>query len=1093
MAATPSTITADLRSEVLAPFDHQTRDALNEFMKHLYGLDVDAVMFMARKSYCVYDVLTRVGYVGPDCAILTDRTLDFRLDHLSGKRVALVDDTVILGSTLARARATLADAGASVSVHALCVNRDYYSKDVVELDYVQMLASDAFVETLCAAEISCLATLPRPYIVDFPVSASIAVPTSGLGHLRWTTDWLTFPVETATRSAVLSYSFFPPAATVAEFRSALGTGIADCVDIAKVRVFGRIVEKTAWFTVVPIVTLKPLRFQDARGLAEHLMDRIAHDEPSLPALVGSAVQKASGWLRISQHLLSAALGQRFLSAVSTSVPAMANPLFVDRDATVHFGPSLGERLREIAPSVERAFFHPTSGAMLPTHIEPAALPASVHRRTEALFGDGDLLDGSIRLDRSQPPSGSLETDFAEIFLALHERYELRARREMKALGADAFRATPDKAPFRDRLILGVPWPSMTEYLAARYRTENTEAFQRLLSLVLDRLNDLGISVPITCEEMDVVYRAYRHGEDVPIDDSHLNLAYDLVEGILTQSGKPTVDAITLEKMLALLIDLGISQRYILPKRDLPSGSPERGMLHKAYALFGVVMQYRERPTSATSSDTWFSRYLVKRRVLARDGSGKYSLGSRVDGSQIHHRAAAFAYGLGDIVGTLLRLRAFQTDHLVALATTRDARATLAAIEIEAVLFAEWWREQRGRVLGSLAAAPAVQSRMAQRIANGVGYRAVNSAIKKAHWYRTAWWRTSIDEAAAALRAGRREKDAREWESYWRPYLDAQVVPGREALETKVSELTALCWEMAAWTTLLIAGLGRADAARLGGGARQQQKFATWRSLMGDISVHPPTGLARVEPMLAQIQTATAAAAICREAAEELTRLSHRVDDEVMLVDSMLASFDEPFVGRSYSHVLWYDLVDSRGNRMADGQDVESYRRQSFAVRELINERLRLLQRKVEQANGDLHVWKDDLRSDNDEKHIAASGNWAADWIVEALTTIVQCVTAHPGTRLRAIVTGADFVDSRLERAFDGEMSGTSFLEHFADLQRQIKGLEHSDDGPPCLLMLVGRKALNLRPNLELQRAVDVEVRTEVAGGRRTSRAVYGWL
>ena len=54
------TTTPDFRTTVMRQFEPDLAMALVEYGKSLRAIDADALMFMARKSLCLYDVLTRV-------------------------------------------------------------------------------------------------------------------------------------------------------------------------------------------------------------------------------------------------------------------------------------------------------------------------------------------------------------------------------------------------------------------------------------------------------------------------------------------------------------------------------------------------------------------------------------------------------------------------------------------------------------------------------------------------------------------------------------------------------------------------------------------------------------------------------------------------------------------------------------------------------------------------------------------------------------------------------------------------------------------------------------------------------------------------
>lgn len=227
---------SELRDRILAEFEPIDGRAIAEFHKHIAQIDADALMFMARKSYCVYDMFTKLGIAGSPLPILSDRVLDLNIDSLKGMRVALIDDTVILGSTLARAKRVLDSSRVTTTVHGLAVNQDSYVRELVGIDHAQVFMSDEAVKTLCASEVRALSLLPRPYMVDFPLYEDLRVQTSDLhaflSSIEWTVHSLTAPHQALTDS--VTYTFFPSNELRQELRHRIGNAVFNCIDIAKV-------------------------------------------------------------------------------------------------------------------------------------------------------------------------------------------------------------------------------------------------------------------------------------------------------------------------------------------------------------------------------------------------------------------------------------------------------------------------------------------------------------------------------------------------------------------------------------------------------------------------------------------------------------------------------------------------------------------------------------------------------------------------------------------------------------------------------------------------------------------------------------------
>src|SRR5437667_9719986 len=92
---------------VLQQFEIGLQAELIEFGKRLNQLDVDLIILMARKAVGLLDLLQVIGVQIRGKEILSDRVLDLNPEYFKGKKVALVDDTLIKGTTLKTAKEKL--------------------------------------------------------------------------------------------------------------------------------------------------------------------------------------------------------------------------------------------------------------------------------------------------------------------------------------------------------------------------------------------------------------------------------------------------------------------------------------------------------------------------------------------------------------------------------------------------------------------------------------------------------------------------------------------------------------------------------------------------------------------------------------------------------------------------------------------------------------------------------------------------------------------------------------------------------------------------------------------------------------------------
>jgi hypothetical protein len=243
-------------------------------------------------------------------------------------------------------------------------------------------------------------------------------------------------------------------------------------------------------------------------------------------------------------------------------------------------------------------------------VKQVALPDNVVMLAEEFFNE---------INSEMDSETDLFTKFTEVFIKFFDKRELAFRDEAKRLGAAILSAPPEIAPNKDRLKKGLPFEIILEKLKDNDRCQNLPT---ALSIILDICNDLGVAVPITCMEENILFRAYRHGEDVKITDSELSLIYHLISGFLQSSGKKYITQLVLQKLIVLFIKYGIKEKILLPIRS-----------HNVYDNFNKISVDYERkgPVSkyyfldaqtGSIKKEWFTTYLLKRNILQKDPDNK---------------------------------------------------------------------------------------------------------------------------------------------------------------------------------------------------------------------------------------------------------------------------------------------------------------------------------------------------------------------------------------------------------------------------------------------------------------------------------------
>lgn len=162
----------------------------NDLIRAHEGEQRVLVVLVSRRMTCLYDMLLGddfPGLVGGE--VVSDRALDADSVEIAGRRIVLLDDAFILGSTLADLYDKLVDPDdpARVTTMVACVDRQRFSRALLAHVGVSLDGPDApclrdtkQLEAFAFELASCLYQAGVPYFSDFPVVKELeqAVPHS---------------------------------------------------------------------------------------------------------------------------------------------------------------------------------------------------------------------------------------------------------------------------------------------------------------------------------------------------------------------------------------------------------------------------------------------------------------------------------------------------------------------------------------------------------------------------------------------------------------------------------------------------------------------------------------------------------------------------------------------------------------------------------------------------------------------------------------------------------------------------------------------------------------------------------------------------
>jgi hypothetical protein len=1118
------------RDRILELFEEDVASALLEFGKSLSKIDADIVVFLARKSLCLYDVLLAAGIPPINKCAVSDRTLDLGLDMFRGRRVALIDDTLIVGTSVARAKRRLeVEAGAIVQTHVFCIDTDWHCPDLIVPDSVTMSLPDDRVMTFCTAEVRALSILPRPYLVDFPLTRTIRLSAEESQCMLSSTNWygtrLSTPLQ--EKHGVSIITFFPTDAIIAEIAAQVGPTLFSFIELIKVRAFARKSGSSYTVRFVPIVTLKPLTIENLDRLFIQVLELTERAAGTDLSRLRHLAQMPLARQRCVQFILSAALGNLFHQSLNAAVGRSVPLRFDQNETDRHFGPWLHRETERISEAARFDGLAQNTVEKKAGRIVVAALPEKVIDWSAETIGT----DAARRRFRTkQPRTGqiSLLADFAEIFRRIYQRRELPARQEARELGRRLL-DSDQKTPRRDRLEMGVPWKVLVNWMAGLHEARPSLKVANIFSLLLDLCNDLGIAVPVTCLQDGVVFRAYRHGEDVKFSDGELALAFEVAEGFLKGARRSKIPRLTLEKLLVLLIKVGAAQGFLEPLYG-PSGA--EGTCRIGFDLKGARALFSRGPKDRSERNIWLTEFLVGREVLREvsETRKQYALGRKPEGNFLVSRAPEQAYSLGWIIGILVgrlekRGGGLNENELTLLATCATPQHAASAMQVELHIFLDWFEHEGIRTLRKLKwNDPETLRATVKAILTSRGHEAIHSAKMKFVGYRCKAVRAIIERCQEQLWVDN-ALAAKTWQSYWKALLKSDRNREIAAFDPLTDDAGALIWQAGVFLSAIEIAV-RYEQAQLDPSFRGdlEHAFEKLRDFRRDLieSGLPEPQLARIiwarfqkmeilrqaefaaseeGLILSEIGAKDAKASSFKSgtavdyAIQQIRGLAPEIERIIDLVERLVERFGKAEDRTDYQYMVYYDIVDSTATKIGQtGIDVERYRAQVKEFKQHVNAQFDALSRVAVSNQSEVFCQNGNKTSTNDCKHVFFRGGRSLKYLHDVLRLLFEGA-AYIGIRVRVHVVPCNFAGSSAYRqGFDPEVRGERFWEHWSRVSKHATVHEKEVDSEYSFLLVATpdlQKLIALPRNIDWQDTRETVVESEIELLSISTRVRFG--
>ena len=539
--------------------------------------------------------------------------LDMDASWLAGKRIAVFDDALITGTTVCKTILKLTKMRCTVSVHVLCINESWWCRDLVMPEQPHLVLSDQHCASICANIVDAISTVPLPYSTDFPFFPGMRIERNALEALMRSPYWSSFDNTTNLQSSlgIVSQTFEPTSESKKQLESLLGRDL-ETGEIVKVRLYGRPFsnnQSQLWCCILPIICLNPMGLQELENISGYLFDLALKNgfqikdwfRTKSKTSVEDRNSRRVAKLRLIHYLASIQLAKCWLNSLSLTS-----------------GFELKQRPEE--QSLCYLFPHPMVSPIIELAqrdlvvFPPSQTPQSIKQyQTEIPLGDSKLRGDD---------AWSVEERLIGLFRYLYDKYELPARHLAFQHGREAFHGGGQvKSKYKNhmgRLEKGYSLPDLC--LAINHPEWSQETIAQMVSRFLDRMVDRGIIVPITCVSGELVYRAYRHGEDVHFGRSEIVTLQWMLNGYQRSSNSRTaIPGIEIEKLSVLTVkELLNSGLLVRPEKNMLGVN---GTIGVRFSLHGAVIAEKCSHIYDAPSERCIRNILVDADVLCKNSYG----------------------------------------------------------------------------------------------------------------------------------------------------------------------------------------------------------------------------------------------------------------------------------------------------------------------------------------------------------------------------------------------------------------------------------------------------------------------------------------
>ncbi|GAB6012818.1 5'-methylthioadenosine/S-adenosylhomocysteine nucleosidase family protein [Viscerimonas tarda] len=755
------------KTNFLNLFEEKLRGRIIEFCNKVNDSKADLYILMARKAACFINALEELSMVAINGEVISERVLDTEIDWSNIRKIIIIDDVIISGTTLNRTIKKIKDKNPAIEikVFVLGINEKWFNEELLQDDtgksYLELpikpLENSQCIK-LSGDIVKMLAMMPTPYNIDYPIYNTLRLNSEDYTTMLNMPNWEMSDVCSyeQMKHNIFTKTFIPTHNCLISCGHLFFNDLIKD-SLLKIRIYGKKKEKekeTFRFSIVPMAILPPLKTEQIIDLFNHLA---AEKEQALSKILTSITAK----LRFIQFVIADRLANVFIQEFN---------YFTGQNTVIT---RQYKSLRFLFPTcITNDMLKVADKSILNIDLQ--------YNKTDIQLKND--IQSSYSIDNFVGINNTLNLPF----LNMYYEPELKARKLAKQHGENVF-DIPDYKKCLNRLNEGYSLLDLKNLLNAY----SSDIQKRIVSTFLDKAIDNGIAVPITVEEENgTIYRAYRHGEDVQFGQREERLCYEMFNAFNKQVGKGEWQKLWVEKLMVFLLKIG-ENKFLTPIQTDIASYRNIDVASVKYYFQGPVIKkvpvekFDKNPClEYADRANWLSKDLLlsPSSPLKQTSNGMYSFDKELFEKNnnsdeeiiIEKDMKNGAVQIGSIFGMLIhnsiekKTPCISTDDLIALSCCcepKDAIGALAAeINLSKQLYdAVGYDNNVQNILTKLQQNKIDIKEGIKQIRKSPIYRAINDGQRKFKWYREQYPHEIIRRVSSEL-----EDDIYKgiWDSFW---------------------------------------------------------------------------------------------------------------------------------------------------------------------------------------------------------------------------------------------------------------------------------------------------------------------------------------